>query len=349
MSTSIRAAVLIGPQTVELRSVPAPVCGPEDVVVAPRAIGICGSDLHLYRHGRIGQSIVIGPLVLGHESSGQIVEVGAHVSQFTIGDRVVIEPGIACGQCYWCHHGDYQLCPRVRFLGIPPSDGTMAELVMAPARFVHALPDNLSWNDGAMIEPFAVALQAVSSAGIGHGDSVVIMGAGPIGLMILQAARIRGATNLISVDIAERPLAMAKTLGATATLDAREDNLEERVRELTNGIGADHAIEAVGAKPTTQAAFDVVRRGGTVTLVGIAEAPGIPIDTIKIVRTGLTVRSCFRYAHQHPGALALAAAGRVDLRTFVTHQYTFDNVTAAFKDIGKRKGDVIKAIVGIGD
>ena len=349
MSSSIRAAVLTGPQTVELRLVPAPHCGPDDVVVAPRAIGICGSDLHLFRHGRIGQSIVLGPLVLGHESSGAVIEIGANVKQFRIGDRVVIEPGIACGNCYWCHRGDYQLCPRVRFLGIPPSDGTMAESVVAPARFVHALPDNLSWNDGAMIEPFAVALQAVSSAGVGHGDSVVIMGAGPIGLMILQAARIRGATNLISVDIAERPLAMATSLGATTTIDAREGSLEDRVRSLTHGIGADHAIEAVGAKPTTQAAFDVVRRGGTVTLVGIAEAPGIPIDTIKIVRTGLTVRSCFRYAHQHPSALALAAAGRVDLRTFVTHRYAFDNVSDAFRDIGERKGDVIKAIVEIAD
>jgi L-iditol 2-dehydrogenase len=342
----IRAAVLIEPGRVELRSVARPQIGPDDVLVAPRAVGICGSDLHLYRHGRIGTSVVEAPLVIGHESAGEVVEVGQRVERPRVGDRVVIEPGIACGECRWCHAGDYNLCARVRFLGIPPSDGTMAEVVAAPARFVHGLPDALSWADGAMIEPFAIGLQAVKSAGIEPGASVVVLGAGPIGLMVLQAARIRGATTLIAVDVAERPLAMARQLGATATLDGRSGQaLAERVRELTGGDGADHAIEAVGAAATVQVALDLVRRGGTVTLVGIAEQPGIPLDTIKIVRTGLTVRSSFRYAHVHRAALELAAAGRVDLRTFVTHTFPFDHVASAFREVAARKSEVVKAVV----
>src|SRR5262245_55389003 len=341
----IRAAVLLEPGRVELRRLARPTAGPDDVLVAPRAVGICGSDLHLYRHGRIGTSVVEAPLVVGHESAGEVVAVGAAVEHLRVGDRVVIEPGIACGQCRWCHRGQYNLCGRVRFLGIPPSDGTMSEVVAAPARFVHPLPEALSWADGAMIEPFAIGLQAVRSAGVEAGESVVVLGAGPIGLMILQAARIRGATTLIAVDVAARPLAMAARLGATATLDGRADDLAERVRALTGGDGADHAIEAVGAPATVQAAFDLVRRGGTVTLVGIAEQPGIPLDTIKIVRTGLTVRSSFRYAHVHPAALRLAAEGRVDLRTFVTHTFPFDDVAAAFHQVATRKSDVVKAVV----
>jgi L-iditol 2-dehydrogenase len=341
----VRAAVLVGPGQVELRSIAGPEVGPDDVLVAPRAVGICGSDLHLYRHGRIGTSVVDGPLVLGHESAGEVVALGPRVEGLRIGDRVVIEPGIACGACRWCHEGEYNLCSRVRFLGIPPSHGTMAEAVVAPARFVHRMPDALSWADGAMIEPFAIGLQAVKSAGVGTGASVVVLGAGPIGLMILQAARIRGATTLIAVDVADRPLAMARALGATAALDARAGDVAERVRELTGGDGADHAIEAVGAAATVETALTVVRRGGTVTLVGIAEQPGIPLDTIRIVRTGLTIRSSFRYAHVHPTALQLAAAGRVDLRTFVTHTFAFENVAAAFHEVATRKSEVVKAVV----
>jgi L-iditol 2-dehydrogenase len=341
----MRAAVLVERGRVEVRDVPAPSLGPDDVLVAPRAVGICGSDLHLYRHGRIGSSVVAGAMVLGHEPAGEVVEVGAAVPGLAPGDRVIVEPGISCGSCFWCHAGDYNLCPSVRFLGIPPSDGAMCEQVAVPARFVHRLPEAMSWADGAMIEPFAVGLQATKSAGVAPGDSVVVMGAGPIGLMILQAARIHGATTLIAVDVEPRPLELAGRLGATATLDARAPDLAERVRALTDGRGADHAIEAVGVAQSVQGALGLVRRGGTLTLVGIAPEPGVPLDTITIVRTGITVRSSFRYAHVHPAAIALAADGRVDLRALVTHRYPLGDVARAFDDVANRRDGVVKAVV----
>ncbi len=341
----MRAAVLVAPRQIELRDVPEPTVGPDDVLVAPRAIGICGSDMHLYRHGRIGTSVVERPLILGHEPAGEVVAVGDRVQGLAPGDRVILEPGIACGACFWCHRGGYNLCPNVRFLGIPPSDGAMADRVAVPSRFVHRMPDGMGWSDGAMIEPFAIGLQAVKSAGVATGDAVVILGAGPIGLMILQAARIAGATTLIAVDVAERPLAMARRLGATAALDGRAGGLAERVRELTEGRGADHAIEAVGAEQTVRTAVELVRRGGTVTLVGIAAEPGIPLDTIKVVRTGLTIRSSFRYAHVHPAAIRLAAEGRVDLQTLVTRHYRIEDVAGAFEEVEAKKSEIVKAIV----
>jgi L-iditol 2-dehydrogenase len=221
----------------------------------------------------------------------------------------------------------------------------MCEQVAVPARFVHRLPDSMSWADGAMIEPFAVGLQATKSAGVSPGDSVVVMGAGPIGLMILQAARIHGAATLIAVDLDTRPLELAKRLGATATLNARQPDLAERVRELTGGRGADHAIEAVGVVQSVQTALDLVRRGGTLTLVGIAPEPGVPLDTIKIVRTGITLRSSFRYAHAHPAAIALAAEGRADLRALVTHRYALGDVGRAFEDVANRRDGVVKAVI----
>lgn len=344
----MRAAVLVKPGLVEVRDVPAPEPGPHDVLVAPRAVGICGSDLHLYRHGRIGTSTVERPMVLGHEPAGEVVAVGAAVEGLRPGDRVIVEPGISCGTCFWCHRGEYNLCPQVRFLGIPPSDGAMAERVAVPARFAHRLPDGMSWSEGAMVEPLAVGLQATRSAGVGPGESVVVLGAGPIGLMILQAARVHGASTVIAVDVEPGPLEMARRLGAHATLNARDPDLGEQVRALTGGRGADHAIEAVGVAASVQAGLELIRRGGTLTLVGIAPSAGVPLDTIKIVRTGITVRSSFRYAHVHPAAIALAADGRVDLRALVTHRYPLAEVARAFDDVANRRDGVVKAVVELG-
>jgi L-iditol 2-dehydrogenase len=171
------------------------------------------------------------------------------------------------------------------------------------------------------------------------------MGAGPIGLMILQAARVHGAAKLIALDVEPGPLAMASRLGAHVCLDARDPDLAERVRAETEGRGADHVLEAVGLPASVQAALELVRRGGTVTLVGIAPAPGVPLDTIRIVRSGISLRSSFRYAHVHPAAIALAAERRVDLETLVTHRYGLADVAQAFDDVARRRDGVVKAVV----
>lgn len=345
MATKVDAVVLAGVAQVEIQSRDCAEPGPGEVVVAPRAVGICGSDLHLYTEGRIGDSLLGRPLVLGHEAAARVVALGPGVVGLAVGERVVVEPGLACGECYLCRVGRYNLCPNVRFLGIPQTDGLMAGLVRVPARWVHHLPDSLSDAEGAMIEPFAVGLQAVEEAGIRPGHSVVILGAGPIGLMILQAARLRGAGTIVAVDLAEGPLAMAKRLGADVVINPRGSDPVATVRDLTNGVGADVVIEAVGVAPTVQQAFGLVRRGGTVTLVGIASEPAIPISTNRIVRSGLQVRSSFRYAHQHPVAIKLASSRRVDLSTLITHRFELARAPEAFRYISERKDEVIKGVV----
>ena len=345
MSQNVEAVVLQAPGKVEVETRRCDDPGPGEVVIAPSVVGICGSDIHLYKDGHIGDSVVREPLVLGHEAAGRISAVGAGVDGFREGDRVIVEPGIACGHCRFCVRGRYNLCPNVRFLGIPPTNGLMAGRVRVPARWVYHWPESLSDAEGAMIEPFAVGLQAVEEAGIQPGDSVVIFGAGPIGLMILQAARIRGAGQIISIDLAEKPLEMAKKLGASAVINPRTTDPIATVRELTGGDGADVVIEAVGATPTTRQTLDLVRRGGTITLVGIAADPAIPLNTTKIVRTGLQVRSSFRYAHQHPVAIALATAGRVDLRTLITHHFPVGQASEAFGFVTQHKDEVIKGVI----
>jgi L-iditol 2-dehydrogenase len=348
MAMRVDAVVLesVGRLEIEARESADP--GPGEVLVAPRVVGICGSDMHLYKEGRIGDSVLEKPVVLGHEAAAQVVAVGPGVERPRPGDRVIIEPGLACGQCRFCRIGRYNLCPNVRFLGIPPTDGLMAGLARVPARWVYPLPDSMSDAEGAMIEPFAVGLQAVEEADVRPGQTVVILGAGPIGLMILQAARVRGAGVIVSIDLAERPLEMARRLGATLTVNPRQADALAVVRDLTNGDGADVVIEAVGATPTIRQAFDLVRRGGTVTLVGIASEPTIPISTNRIVRSGLQVRSSFRYAHQHPVAIALATAGRVDLLAPITHRFEFDRAPDAFRYVEQHKDEVIKGVIELG-
>lgn len=344
MTTRVDAVVLreAGQVAIETRECSEP--RPGEVVVAPRVVGICGSDLHLFKSGRIGDSILERPLVLGHEAAARVVAVGPDVANLSLDDRVIIEPGLACGRCALCRVGRYNLCPNVRFLGIPPTDGLLAGLVRVPARWVYRLPDSMSDAEGAMIEPFAVGLQATEEADIRPGQTVVILGAGPIGLMILQAARVRGAGTIVSVDLAERPLELAKRLGATVALNPREVNVESAVMDLTGGLGADVVIEAIGATTTIRQAFDLVRRGGTVTLVGIASEPTIPLSTNRIVRSGLQVRSSFRYAHQHPVAIALAAAGRVDLLAPITHHFAVDQAAEAFRYVDQNKSEVVKGV-----
>ncbi len=347
MTNSVDALVLHEPGrvAVEKRTILEP--GPDDVIVAPRVVGICGSDLHLYREGRIGDSVVQAPLVLGHEAAGVVVELGSDVLDLKRGDRVIVEPGLACGRCKLCRLGRYNLCANVRFLGIPPTDGMMAGRVRVPRAWIHRLPDSLSDAEGAMIEPLAVGLQAVEEAGIVPGQTVAVLGAGPIGLMVLQAALVRGAAAVVSIDLTDTALEMAKRLGATDVVNPRHSDPVSIVRDVSGGDGADVVIEAVGAAATIGQTLDLVRRGGVVTLVGISSEPSVPLNVNHIVRRGIQVRSSFRYAHQHPTAISLVAQHRVDLLSPITHRFSFDGAVAGFGFVDKNKNEVIKSVVEI--
>jgi L-iditol 2-dehydrogenase len=210
------------------------------------------------------------------------------------------------------------------------------------------LPDSLTDAEGAMIEPFAVGLQAVEEAGIGPGQTVAILGAGPIGLMILQAARVRGAAAIVSIDLADTALEMAKRLGATEVVNPRQRDAAAAVREIANADGADVVIEAVGVVPTIRQTLELVRRGGIVTLVGISSEPAVPLNVNHIVRRGIQVRSTFRYAHQHPTAISLAAQRRVDLLAPITHRFPFRDAVDGFSFVDTHKAEVIKGVIELG-
>ncbi len=343
----MKAATLYKAHDLRIEERPRPTAAGDEVLVKVKAVGICGSDMHLYDEGRIGNAVLERPLVLGHEAAGEVVAVGPAVTHLKVGDRIALEPGIPCRKCAYCKRGEYHLCPTVRFHGVPHADGYFAEYVTIPEDFAFRLPDNLDFVAGAMLEPLAVGLQAATEGEVTVGQSVAVFGAGPIGLAALQAARVRGAAQLLVVDVVEKRLEMAAKLGATHVVNAAQTSAVEEIARLTGGLGADVVLETAAAVPTVQQSLFAARRGGVVVLVGIPSQPLIPLDIVRIVRSRMQVRGCFRYVNQYPVAIALAGAGKVDVKSAVTHQFPLDELPQAIEFAIKSKDVAIKCAITI--
>ena len=331
-------AVLHGAGDLRVEELPMPEPGPQQVLVAMRAVGICGSDVHYYETGGIGPFVVRQPQVLGHEPFGVIAGLGSPGSPHRLGQRVVVEPGIPCGRCPQCRSGSYNLCPDVEFLGNPPASGTTAAVNGALARyvavhedFVHPVPDTLSDAAAALIEPLAVALHAVRRARIEPGSTVLITGAGPIGLLAAQVARAAGATTVVVTDVRDEPLAYARRLGAAAV------NVSARPACL-DGITCDVFLECSGAPAAMAGGIGQLGPHGIAVLVGVGpEEAALPVATVR--RRELTVTATFRYANAFPAALALAAAGSVDLAGLITDRVPLEQVPESFRAaVGRRHG-----------
>lgn len=332
LPATMRVSVLHGPGDLRLeeRSTPAP--GPHDVVVRVRSIGVCGSDVHYFEHGRIGDFVVRAPLVLGHEVSGQIVAVGSAVPADRNGERVAIEPGIPDGTCDQCRHGRYNLCPDIAFFATPPIDGALAEYVRVPASFAYPVPDNVSDDAAALLEPLSVGIWANRKAGTAVGSSVLIAGAGPIGLMVTQVAHVAGATRIVVTDVSSERLALAAELGATGTVRAGEPA----------GDGYDAFIDCSGATPAVHAGIRALRPAGAAVLVGMG-ADELTLPFAVFQSRELTVTGTFRYANTWPTAIALAASGQVALDRLVTSHHDLDDVPGALT-AGTKPG-AVKAVV----
>lgn len=327
----MQTAVLIEPHRFELRDRPRPSPGPDDVLVAVREVGICGSDVHYYEHGRIGDLVVEDPLVLGHESAGEVIEIGANVTGLDPGDRVALEPGVPCRRCSHCLGGDYHLCEAVRFMATPPHDGSFTEYVSWPADFAYRLPETVSNTEGALCEPLSVGIHACRRGNVGTGDTVLVTGAGPIGLMMLEAARAAGATDIILTDVVDEKVAFARERGADLAVNVANDDLEAAVDQYTDGVGADVVVEASGAASSIQSTLDVVRRGGTVVLVGLANEATVPFDVLDIIDNELDVLGSFRYKNTYPAAIDLLADGVVDVAGIVEFESTLADIDDAFR------------------
>ena len=342
----MQTAVLLEPYQFELQERRRPSPGPDDVLVAVREVGICGSDIHYYEHGRIGDLVVEDPLVLGHESAGEVVDVGENVTRLEPGDRVAIEPGVPCRRCRHCKEGEYHLCEDVRFMATPPHDGAFTEYVSWPGDFAYKLPENVSTTEGALCEPLSVGIHACRRGSVGTGDTVLVTGAGPIGLMVMEAARAAGATDIVLTDVVDEKLAFAREQGADLAVNVAEDDLEAAVDEYTDGVGVDVVVEASGAVSSIESTLDVVCRGATVVLVGLASEATVPFDVLEIIDNELDVLGSFRYKDTYPAAIDLLADDVVDVEGIVEFESSLEEIDDAFQQA--MDPNVVKGMITLG-
>jgi L-iditol 2-dehydrogenase len=332
----MRVSVLRGVHDVALEERPVPQPGPGEVLVQVGSVGVCGSDVHYYEHGRIGPYVVDSPLVLGHEAGGVVVGVGPGADSFTVGQRVAIEPGVPCRACPQCLAGRYNLCPDVRFFATPPIDGAFCEFVVMPAPFVYPVPEEISDDAAGLLEPLSVGVWACRRAQVSPEASVLVTGAGPIGLIAAQTARAYGASEVAVTDVNQHRLRLAAELGLRP-IDVAQAPLADA------GFEPDVLLECSGNARATWDAVGTVARAGRVVLVGMGgDEVRLPLSYVQDRELVLT--GAFRYANTWPVAIRLAASGRVDLDRMVTGHYGLDDVEAALT-AAHRDPTVIKAIV----
>ena len=332
----MRAAVLLEPGRIEIEERPIPTPGPGDVLIQVSSVGVCGSDTHYYRHGRVGSFVVDAPLILGHEAAGTIVGVGEGVDRSRIGQRVSIEPQRPDPDTEETRRGHYNLCPHMRFFATPPVDGALCDYVTIGAAFAHPVPSSMSDDAAALCEPLSVGIAAVRKAGVDGGSRVLITGAGPIGIVVAQVAKAYGATEIIVSDPDESRRSQAEDFGATTVLDPTAAPIGD--------LSVDAFIDASGAPAAVSDGIRAVRPAGVVVLVGSgAETMELPTQVIQ--NRELTLTGVFRYANTWPTAIELVESGRVDLDAMVTAHFSLEEAAEAL-DSDRTPGSV-KSVVTV--
>lgn len=340
----MKVVYLTEPGKMEIVEEPVPEAGRGQVLVRIEYNGICGSDVHFFKDGRVGDCVLTDKFVLGHEVSGTVVELGEGVENLNVGDRVALEPGYACGKCEFCKSGRYNLCPDVKFFAAPPVRGALQEYVAHPADMCFKLPDNVSTMEGALVEPLAVGLHATGLGNVGLGQSVVILGAGCIGLVTLLSARARGASKIIVADLYEKRLEYAREMGADVTINAQTEDVSGRIREILKE-GPDVVLETAGAPATIAQTAHIAKRGGTIVLVGMSAQSEISYNFFQIMEKEATVKCVFRYRNLYPTAIAAIASGSINVKQIVTHEFSLEDSNLAFDTVVKDARNVVKGII----
>ncbi|MBZ6078202.1 NAD(P)-dependent alcohol dehydrogenase [Microvirga puerhi] len=322
--------------------------GPGEVLIKVHTVGICGSDIHYYTHGRIGPFVVDAPMVLGHEAAGTVVAIGEGVTNLNVGDRVCMEPGIPDSNSRASRLGIYNVDPSVKFWATPPVHGVLRPIVVHPANYTFKLPRNVSFAEGAMVEPFAVGMQAAMKASIKPGDTAVVIGAGPIGIMVAIAALAGGCARAIVADLAQPKLDIAASYEGVTVVNIREQSLKNVVSQITDEWGADIVFECSGAAQVWTDIADIPRPCGTIVVVGLPVDP-VRFDVAMLSTKELRVESVFRYAHQYDRALALMGSGRVDLKPLISETFSFENAVEAFERAAEGRPSDVKLQIRLDD
>ena len=345
MKGKMKVAVMPEKRKLEIveKDIPQPRYG--ELQIKLEYVGVCGSDLHFYNDGRIGNWVPDEPLVLGHEPGGVVVEVGEGVTGFKVGDRICIEPGVGCGECEMCKKGLYNLCADMSFMAIPHQrDGVWSEYCTHPANMCYKLPSNVSTLEGALIEPLAVGFHAVSMAGASIGQSAVVLGCGCIGLVTIMVLKACGINEIYAVDIVEKRLQKAAELGATKILRSDQIDVEKFIGSLPNG-GVNHVFETAGIESTMLLSAKLIQNGGTVTLVGMCSKPEITYDIGSLEAKEGKIVTVFRYRNLYPIAIKAVSQGLIPLKSIVSHEFAFSDIVKGVAYSNSNKADVIKAVI----
>lgn len=368
MSGTNPSFILRAVKDVHLGDIPKPqIDGPYDVIVQVGQTGICGSDVHYWQRGRIGDFVLNSPIVLGHESAGVVVEIGPRVTNIKIGDKVAIEPGVPCRHCEYCRSGSYNLCPNTVFAATPPHNGTLSKFYKTAADYCYPLPQHLGLEDGALCEPVAVAVQICKVGNVKAGQKIVVFGCGPIGLLVQSVAKAYAAKTVIGIDLSQSRLDLASNVLRCAdgvftppptpkkqdgSIPAADEGSEysaqiaQMIKDQFNlGEGPEVVIDATGAQSCIQMGVHLCKKGGTYVQAGMGKENIVFPITVACIRD-LTIRGSIRYtAGVYPQAVDLVASGKVQPQKLITHRYKFEEAEQAFETVRKGGEDVLKVII----
>lgn len=347
-SKMMKTAVMTDLRKVEIQERPIPVPKENEVLVKVEYVGICGSDLHYYESGRIGDFVVEPPFVLGHEAGGTVVEVGSNVTNLKAGDRVALEPGKTCGECEFCKTGKYNLCKDVIFFATPPVDGVFQEYVAHEAGLCFKLPENVSTMEGALIEPLAVGMHAARQGGASLGQTAVVTGAGCIGLVTLLSLKAMGVSKVVVVDVMEKRLAKAKELGADLVINGKEEDTVAKIMEYTEGKGFDLGIETAGTQITAGQLIKGAKKGATIVFVGYSASGEMTLPIGMALDKELTFKTVFRYRNIYPMAIDAVASRKIAIKDVVTDFFELDEIQNALEACVTNKADIVKGVIKIG-
>jgi len=341
----MRAAVLHTIRDIRIENRPVPIPGKGEVLLKVASVGVCGSDVHYYQEGRIGSQVVTEPIIMGHEFSAFILKPGEDVEATCMGQLVTVDPAIPCGKCNLCLQGYPNLCADVKFCGTPPVDGVFSEYAVMPAVNCFPLPDGFSPDEGALLEPLGVALYSVRLAHLQAGDTVAVLGAGPIGLLIGAVAKISGANAVYITEPLAYRRDFASRYCADGVFDPTRQSPVEDILNLTGGQGVDVAFEAAGAIDTPEQSAEVVRPGGKVIITGIPKDDSLSFNASVVRRKGLTVRLVRRMAHTYPTAIQLVSKQHIDLKPLITHRLPLGDVGKAMNMLSSYDDGAIKVVI----
>lgn len=345
LPTTTKSAVLNKVNDLQIKETKVKELKPTDVLVKVMAVGICGSDVHYYDTGRIGDFVLNAPMILGHESTGQIIAVGNEVKDYQIGDRVALEPGVPCGKCEFCRTGRYNLCRQIQFMATPPVDGDLTQYIPWPADFVYSIPDDMSYEVGSLSEPFSVSIHAAQLMDIQPGSTVFISGSGAVGLLGILSARAFNAGRIIVSDAETSRLEMAKKMGATDTINITKQNVNEAIKKMTNNQGVDYAIEASGNNQAESDALLTLKAGGKIAYVGMPAHDTAPLDITFMTTHEPKIYGVFRYANTYPLAIKFLHDHMKEAEQLLTDFYSLDESKKAFDRTRSAKGESLKVII----